>query len=113
MGKLLIAIFLLITVQARSQISDSLPADPCPPDTTEPQIKVYPIPTAGKFTIDMGNCAEINNTVLLFDIIGRLVAIYNAPASVINLNLSYLARGVYYIRIMNEKRSVVRGILLQ
>jgi len=113
MGKLLIAIFVFIAVQARGQISDSLPADPCPPDTAVPKIKVYPIPTTGKLRIDMGNCGEINNTLLLFDIIGRLVATYKAPASVTDLNLSYLARGVYYIRIKNEKRTVVRGILLQ
>jgi len=110
---LLTTIFFVIAIQAHSQIVDSLPGDPCPPDTSEPKMKVYPVPSAARIRIDLGNCGEINNKLLLFAISGRLVATYTFPSSIIELNLTYLSKGIYYARIINEKRTRVCTILLQ
>jgi hypothetical protein len=104
--------FAFIAIRSNSQTLDSLPGDPCPPRTGQVEVKVYPQPTTGKFKLDVGDCGEINNTLLVFDNTGKLVGSYFTPSAVADLNLHHLSKGIYYIRIINSKRTVTTRIIL-
>ena len=69
-------------------------------------IQVYPNPTTGELTIDNGQLT-INN-VEIFDMMGRKqLSIINCPL-LIEINISHLPSGIYFLRIGNEWAKVVK-----
>jgi hypothetical protein len=62
--------------------------------------KVYPNPTAGEFTVELNNTSE--KTVEVVDVTGRIISSSTSSQEVVNVNISNLANGVYYLKIKSN-----------
>ena len=72
-------------------------------------IKIYPNPTTGELTID--NEQLTINIVEVFDMLGRNhLSIINCPLS-IEINISHLQNGLYFVRIQTESGEVLKKVL--
>lgn len=66
-------------------------------DNNEPvQPTVYPNPTRDRMTVQFGDCSP--RTVELYDMTGRLVHRQNCNGYALQLSISHLPAGVYYLR---------------
>lgn len=78
-------------------------------------INIYPNPTDGYLTIDLGynNCREIN--IQLFDMNSKLLYTSDAPSQIFQLNLTKIPKGIYNIVISNSVsgNSVVQKIIIE
>lgn len=74
-------------------------------------LSLYPNPTTGIFTIELSN--GLSKTVQISDITGRVVFDIASNEDIINLNVSDLANGVYYIKVVSNNRSEVMKIVKQ
>ena len=74
----------------------------------ENNIKLYPNPSNGKFTI---NGENINN-IIVTDINGRIIKSINVNSNSININLSDKQKGIYFIKIDSNKNFIVRKIII-
>lgn len=75
-------------------------------------VRIYPNPSADIFTFDFGTQKPDN--MIITDAIGNIVLQTSSAetASVMNVDLSHLAKGVYFARIMSgETNSVIRMVL--
>jgi len=73
------------------------------------ELRIYPNPTTGQLTIDNGQLTM--NNVELFDIYGKKqLSIINCPLS-IEINISHLPRGVYFVKIETEKGGKIEKII--
>lgn len=72
-------------------------------------IKCYPNPVEKILLIDKMDNHEIG--IQLFDNLGRLVMQMSGNEQVTNLNLSSLAKGVYFITVSNNKTAVTQKII--
>ena len=74
-----------------------------------PSIQVYPNPTTGQLTIENGQLT-INN-VGIFDMMGRKqLSIVNCQLS-IEINISHLPAGIYFVQIQTEKEIVTKKVI--
>lgn len=73
-------------------------------------IMIYPNPTNGNFSIDLGNNPE--SSIELFDVQGKLVYSAQAVNQKTDLNIS-LANGVYNLRITNVNGTVNQKLIIQ
>ncbi len=64
------------------------------------ELKVYPNPNFGTFTIETGN--DLIKTIELTDVTGRIVHKQTTNNEVIKMNITELANGVYHVRINSE-----------
>ncbi len=72
-------------------------------------LKLYPNPTSGKFIIE----SEGIKSVEIFDISGKSIRSYQYPGiNTLNINISDLPKGAYFIHLQNENQSIVRKVLL-
>lgn len=78
-------------------------------------ISIYPNPTDGFLTIDLGNnnCREIN--IQLFDMNTKLLYSSDAPSQIFQLNLTKIPKGIYNIVLSNSVSgySVVQKIIIE
>ncbi len=70
---------------------------------------VYPNPTAGEFTIELSN--GTTKTVEVIDFTGRVVLSNTSAADKINMNLSTLAKGIYYVRVLSNNTIEVAKLI--
>jgi hypothetical protein len=68
--------------------------------TTLNGVKVYPNPTSGLFTVEL-NTTSIK-TVQVIDLTGRVVMSNTSSSEKVNVNISALANGIYYVKIQSE-----------
>jgi len=86
---------------------------PIPPLSVRPfakeegKIKVYPNPTSGQLTIDNGQLTI--NSVELFDIYGRNVTPLTPHSSPLILDISHLAKGMYFLKIGNKVVKIIKN----
>jgi hypothetical protein len=69
--------------------------------STSGGVKVYPNPNDGVFTIVVGNGK--NKTVEILDMTGRLISSSTGKAEVLNMDISALANGIYYVKIQSSE----------
>ena len=74
-------------------------------------LALYPNPTTGIFTIESTN--GLAKTIQISDITGRVVLNHSTSDDLINLNVSNLANGVYYVKVSSNNRSDVMKIVKQ
>ncbi len=78
-------------------------------------INIYPNPTDGFITIDLGynNCREIN--IQLFDMNSKILYSANAPSQIFQLNLTKIPKGIYNIVLSNSVSGyiVVQKIIIE
>jgi hypothetical protein len=74
-------------------------------------LALYPNPTTGIFTIESTN--GLAKTIQISDITGRVVLNHSTSDDLINLNVSNLANGVYYVKVLSNNRSDVMKIVKQ
>ena len=79
--------------------------------TTNSGIKIYPNPTAGAFTIELRNSHD--KAVEVNDLTGRVVYSTATKSQFVNVDLSGLASGVYYVKIQSDKTNEVIKVVKQ
>ncbi|MCC6372326.1 MAG: T9SS type A sorting domain-containing protein, partial [Bacteroidia bacterium] len=72
-------------------------------------VKVSPNPSNGMFAIEFSNDAD--KTVEVCDVTGRIVASSNSTDKKVNINISNLANGIYYVKIQSNKNVEVVKII--
>jgi hypothetical protein len=75
-------------------------------------VTVYPNPSSGLFTIQFPENL-IGSEIQIFNQIGQLVFKTLAESSQNHINLADYAKGIYQVRIINEKEIVIKTMLLQ
>ena len=92
----------------------------CDPISLEDEIKInistkiYPNPTYGNIKLEVeGLNSEAD--VLVYDMIGRVIQRYtiNKVNKILDINLSTYAKGVYSIRIVNERINQTKKLVVQ
>ncbi|MCK5857280.1 MAG: M4 family metallopeptidase [Bacteroidales bacterium] len=73
--------------------------------TEKSNIKLYPNPTNGKFTIDLGSNSEYK-LISIYDFMGKLVIQQEVEASIqkIQMNANNLSSGMYLIRLSSDDK---------
>jgi len=74
-------------------------------------ILVYPNPTTGEFVVELGNSALTKVNVV--DVTGRVVLSATNDGNRVNMNISRLAAGIYYVTILSDNTNEVVKIVKQ
>lgn len=72
---------------------------------------VYPNPTSGDFTIELNNGSA--KTIEVIDFTGRIVVTNTTSNDKINVNISALAKGIYYVRVQSNNTFETAKIIKQ
>jgi len=73
---------------------------------------LYPNPTTGKFSVTFSNALD-NATIQILDAGGKAIRQVKAKGNRIEFDLSAQASGVYYIRIKQSGRTIIKKIVKQ
>ena len=80
---------------------------------TEKLFSIYPNPTNGNVTVSLTSKDQFEK-IILTDALGKVVGYYEITNSEISLDMSNLERGLYFIRLINDKNnSHTERIILQ
>ncbi len=75
----------------------------------EPDIIIYPNPSSGLLTIEGSDIQDL----MLIDSSGRLLKSFVRVSLPLTLDLEYLSKGVYYIKIRTSKNQYTRTVILK
>jgi hypothetical protein len=78
------------------------------PESTLPNINIYPNPTTGELKIESGGLRIVN--LVIYDVFGKNQKIENEKTERI-INVSHLSVGVYFMKISTEVGEVVRKVV--
>ncbi|MBC8032553.1 MAG: T9SS type A sorting domain-containing protein [Chitinophagaceae bacterium] len=76
------------------------------------QLAVYPVPSSGLINIHLGGATERNSTIVIYDQLGKAISYHRMNGYKTQLNLSNLSNGVYYLRITESGKTVVKKIVI-
>ncbi len=74
-------------------------------------LQVYPNPTSGEFTVELSNGA--GKSIQVIDVTGRTVISENSTDDHIQVNISSLANGVYYVKVKSNNATEVIKLVKQ
>ena len=77
-------------------------------------VKLYPNPNNGEFVINIQGMGNANITIL--NAIGSIVYFENDIAtenSIMNVDLSHQAEGIYFVRVQNEEQTIIEKVVLR
>ncbi len=74
-------------------------------------LNAYPNPTNGIFTIELPN--GLNKTFEVIDLTGKKVLSLSSDKNSVNINLSNLANGVYYLKVISHNQNQVLKVVKQ
>jgi Secretion system C-terminal sorting domain len=76
---------------------------------------VQPNPNSGIFTIliDLPTNAEQNVEINVYDLMGKNVYSKSSSALVYNMDFSAIAKGIYYIQVKNNEKSINKKLIIQ
>jgi len=74
-------------------------------------IQVFPNPNTGMFTIELVN--GLTKNIVVSDLTGRIVLEQTTTADVINVNISNLANGVYYVKVLSNNNTDILKVIKQ
>jgi len=75
----------------------------------KPEINIYPVPANDKIIITNAG----NSTIEISDINGRVVLARSADSENVTLDLTSLDKGIYIVRVFNDKFIVTKKIILE
>ena len=79
----------------------------------KPQLKAYPNPSNGEFTLEINNFDE-QTEIVVFNMLGMVVSkIKNNNSSQVDINLPYWAKGIYNIRVTDGLREKSVKMIIQ
>jgi type IX secretion system substrate protein/concanavalin A-like lectin/glucanase superfamily protein/peptide-N-glycosidase F-like protein len=78
--------------------------------TPKKEISVYPNPSNGHFTVEGADL--MGSKIVVFDILGNIVAEKTADTSLVEFNQSNLSSGIYMIKIEKQKQIVVKKLIV-
>ncbi len=103
-----------LTINVTLEIATSIPST----QLTEQWINLYPNPNSGQFTIELKLMpSESNISLTVLDTTGRIV--YHFRVNNQNerfsheLQLSFLSKGMYYIHVQVDQRTVVKKLIIK
>ncbi len=74
-------------------------------------IQIYPNPNSGMFTVELNN--SLTKTIQVTDLTGRIVLENTTTANNFNVNISTLANGVYYVKVISNNSVNVLKVVKQ
>ncbi len=74
-------------------------------------VSVYPNPSTGIFTVEFAN--GLNKTINVTDITGRIVLTTSSTSDKVNVNISTLSNGIYYIKVISNNNTEVIKVVKQ
>ena len=85
------------------------------PDYSSRFFNIYPNPAKEKITIGFNSQIDNLNAIIIRDNLGRIVYENNKPALVNEqiIDLSALAKGLYFISVESNKKTFTKKIILQ
>lgn len=75
-------------------------------NSSESDIMLYPNPVSSELNVVYNANADIKN-VAIYNIIGKVMAVYKVSGTSANMNLSNIPAGIYFIRLTNSRGDVV------
>jgi len=72
---------------------------------------IYPNPSTGEFTIELSN--GLSKAIEVSDLSGRVVFTNTSSKDKVNVNITHLASGIYYVKIQSNNANEVIQILKQ
>jgi YD repeat-containing protein len=80
----------------------------------EHQIKIYPNPTKGMLSVDIGNLEkDIMAELILSDVTGRTISRQKSGSGTVYFNLSSKPSGIYILKIIIKGESVTWKVIKQ
>ncbi len=73
---------------------------------------VYPNPNAGSFTIEIAKTQGETATVKVMSVAGSLIKEVNMDDSTMNIDMSYLPAGVYYVNVLTNTSVTTHSVLI-
>jgi len=80
------------------------------PEDENHKMKVYPNPVADMLTIEN---ASIGATVEIINLLGEKIITQKITGNKSQLNLHSMAKGIYFVRVGDEERNVVRKLVVE
>lgn len=75
------------------------------------QLKMYPNPTAGKFTVETGS--DIAESIVIFDNLGRLISTHKPTSATTALTVDGLSEGIYFVKISLNGAEVTKKLVFE
>jgi hypothetical protein len=105
-------IYTFTNVTAKHTISATfVPTTGAPATGGTNELSLYPNPTDGQLTIDNGELTIEN--VEIFDVLGRLCHVETRHATSLQLDISHLPSGIYFVKIKTETGIITKKIVKQ
>lgn len=79
-------------------------------NTLSPIVSIYPNPVKSNLTLDFNKSAD-RKKVSLFDLYGHLIVEKKTDEISLNLNLSKITSGMYYIRVQDDTSTIIKKII--
>ena len=76
-------------------------------------ISVYPNPSRGEFVVDASKLGFAIQGVVLYNSLGMAVENCAIQGSMLNLNFSHLAKGVYYLEIYTQTGKALKKVVIE
>jgi hypothetical protein len=82
-------------------------------DTTAPSIKIYPNPSSGMVTIEVGNI-DTESLLEIISLNGSILysEIFPEGLSIKEIDLGYLTPGVYFVKISSEDQIITKKLII-
>jgi bacillopeptidase F len=82
-------------------------------ETNIQDISIYPNPTNGLFNIDLGNSSQGIYSIIITDMLGKVVHNNQTNKSKTVIDLSHLNNGIYLINIQNKDSKITKKLIKQ
>ncbi len=76
------------------------------------QVQVYPNPTQGKLRVELRNTENTIQSVKVVSVLGEELSLWQGSEQSVQLDLSTLAKGVYFIAIQVDGQSILKRVIV-
>ena len=83
-----------------------------PADNIVSQIKIYPNPTNGLFTIELEN-SNAGSLIEVYDVMGKKVVTKAILANKMAIDLTHFPKGIYMVRVVNGNNTFTKKVVYQ